>query len=190
MGDLLFLGMSPIIDNIKSFIVVFSLCEKVVTNHFLNNFNTSPIYNSINTICIFLITFCQSRPIIIRSQTNISVIDRSVFHAVNGADSGVREAQIIYFLGDVVYSGLDLPFFASLALLTNEVIAALLDSWNMVFISACFPLWFSLLWVCAQTWRVYSAGTKFCLGQHNFFCALILGSKSLTVVGVMDICPM
>ena len=86
LGSLLFLGMSRTLKNIKALIGVFSLCEIVVTNQFFNILNTSPIYNYINTICIYSITFAHPDPILIISQTNISWVNKSVFHVGNGAN--------------------------------------------------------------------------------------------------------
>ena len=87
--------MSRIPNNIKAFIGVFSFCERVVANHFLNIFNTSPIYNSINKICICDINFVPSVPILIIIQPNISVVDGSVFRGGIVANYGTCEAQII-----------------------------------------------------------------------------------------------
>ena len=68
--------MFRITKNIKSFIGVFILCERVVTNHLLNIFITSNISNFINKICIYAINFGQSGTILTRTQLNISGINR------------------------------------------------------------------------------------------------------------------
>ena len=89
------MGLSHILNNIKTFIGVFSLCVIVVTNHFFRIFNTFHIPNFVNTIYIYGTNFSQSGPILIIFQPSILVIVRNVFHAINGAVYGSRESQII-----------------------------------------------------------------------------------------------
>ena len=83
--------MSHVLKNIKTSIVVFSLFEILVNNHFFIIFNTSPISNSVNTICIYEITLGQSGPIPIIFQPKISGVGRNVFHTGNGDNYGARE---------------------------------------------------------------------------------------------------
>ena len=71
------------------------MCVRVVTNYFLSIFNTSSIPNFVHKICIYATDVGQSGPILIRLQPNISGVDRSIFHAGNGANYVAREAQTI-----------------------------------------------------------------------------------------------